>query len=194
MKLDWLKNVRTKIGIEGRNIIVVGSIVFSLVGFIACIRRLDAAPIFYGCFATGFFVVGATALFIGLLAKPQPSEVSPKFVHQQIGPQQFILAGGLQSIEELKEFLRHAHHLQYLPPPAGLVQGTATSESDYRMLTPADAAEIAKQDEEGIDSLLEREAIGLVEAFEAAPQQLGTRTARELGKGAGPVGEKEKKP
>ena len=156
MSLEWLKSISARIGIEGRNTVIVAGLAFCGFGLWLFLRTYDDHPILSFAFLAAFFLLGAAAILIGLLRKPQPSEVSDKFLYQQIG-RQVIYAGGLQSLPELVELLRTAHNVQPLPPPSAIVTGAAADEASYRLISEPEAQELALKDREGVQQNLLRE-------------------------------------
>jgi hypothetical protein len=81
----------------------------------------------------------------------------PKFLLQQIG-QQTLIASGLQSAPEMVEILRHAHNIRDLPPPSGIVVGSAANPGDRKDLTAAAAQALVQGDREAVTRNLLQEA------------------------------------
>lgn len=156
MTPEWLKSISAHIGVEGRNTIIVTALLFCAFGLWLFLRVYDSHPYIFLAFLIVFFLLAVSVILLGLLHKPQPSEVTQKFLLQQIG-QQILYAGGLQSGAELIEVLRAAHNVQPLPPPSGIVIGRAANESDYKEISAAEAARLASADEAGVRRNLEEE-------------------------------------
>lgn len=157
MSLDWLKSISARIGVEGRNTIIVSGLAFCGFGLWVFLRDYDHHLWVSLTFLAAFFLLGASAILIGLLRQPQPSEVAQKFLLQQIG-QQIFYAGGLQSSAELVELLRTAHNIHPLPPPSAIVLGSATRESDYKEIQQSEADDLVRKDRDGVRHNLEQEA------------------------------------
>jgi hypothetical protein len=83
--------------------------------------------------------------------------VAQKYFLQQVD-KQILFAGGFQSQSEIVEFLKAAHNIHDLPPPAGLVRGSAANESDRHELSSTEAERLARQDKNGVDRMLAAEA------------------------------------
>ncbi len=177
MNLDWLKSLSARIGIEGRNTIIVSSLAFCGFGTWLFLREYNSHPVLSSVFLVALFLLGCGTVLIGLLVKPQPSEVAEKFLLQQIG-QQVFYAGGLQSPSDLVELLRAAHNVRDLPPPSGIVEGSAANEANHRELPSQQAEEIARQDREGVRRMIEREAEKIVTSLGAA--QLTVETPKRI--------------
>ncbi len=157
MTPEWWKSISARIGVEGRNTIIVAGLIFSGFGLWIFLRDYDHHPWVSVVFLAASFLLGASAILIGLLRQPQPSEVAQKYLLQQVG-QQVFYAGGLQSSAELVELLRAAHNIQPLPPPSAIVVGKATRETDYQQIQQSEADELVRKDREGVRRNLEQEA------------------------------------
>src|ERR1700686_5727421 len=107
MNLGWLRSISASIGIEGRNIVIVAVLMFCGVSTWEFLRSYKDHPLLSSIFLSAIFLLALTIALLGLLAKPQPSEVTPKYVLQQVGSQIFY-TGGIQSSEELTEVLKTA--------------------------------------------------------------------------------------
>ncbi len=178
MSLDWLKSISAKVGIEGRNVTIVAALVFCGFGLWIFNQSYASHWQLSIAFLCAFFALAATVVLVGLLAKPQPSEVTQRYFVRQIGNQQFIFVSGMQSQEELAALLRAAHNVQELPPPTGLVKGSAADENNYQDLSPMEAAGIATGDNEEVQKKLIAEASRLLSSF--APQRLAAQAMCEL--------------
>jgi len=168
---EWLRSISARIGVEGRNTIIVSGLVFSGFGLWLFVREYDHHPWMALGFLTAFFLLGTSTILIGLLRPPQPSEAAQKFLLQQVG-QRFFLAGGFHSNADLVELLRVAHNVQDLPPPSAIVVGTATKEADYKEITPSEGDQLARSDRESVQRNLEREA-GRIKSALGIPQIAG---------------------
>jgi hypothetical protein len=169
MKLTWLRSISASIGIEGRNTVIVGALMFCGLGIWEFLREYKDHALLSSIFLTAFFIFALAIAFVGLLAKPRPSEVTPKYVLQQIGSQTFY-TGGIQSSEELTEVLKAAHNIRQLPLPVAMVKGKATDESQYKELSVAEAQTISKKINEGVEGLLRNEVQRILDTVN--PNQL----------------------
>jgi hypothetical protein len=177
MSFDWLKSFSAKIGVEGRNTVIVAGLVFCGFGLWLFLSGYKDHPLLSWVFASAFFLLGASIALIGLLVKPQPSEIAQKFLLQQVG-QQVFYAGGLQSPTDLLELLRALQNIRPLPPPAAVVEGSASNESEYKPLSPDEAAALALKDREGMERMIRLQAeriqsgLGVQQATGEVPKQI----------------------
>ncbi|HMD98331.1 MAG TPA: hypothetical protein VKM93_13500 [Terriglobia bacterium] len=177
MSLDWFKSVSAQIGVEGRNIVIVAGLVFCAFGLWLFLSGYKDHPLLSWVFVSAFFLLGASIALIGLLVKPQPSEIAQKFLLQQVG-QQFFYAGGLQSPSDVLEVLRTLQNIRPLPPPSAVVEGSASNEGEYKPLSPEEAAALAAKDREGIERMIRLQAeriqtgLGVQQAAAEAPKQI----------------------
>lgn len=152
MNLDFLKSITAKV--EGRTVVVVAGLVFC--GFCIWIFAHLPVTIVSTLFLAAAFALGCAIVLIPLLGKPQPSEPPPKFLIQQVGSQTFY-TGGHHSTDELINLLREARNIQPLPPPSALVMGSPKDSAQYKPLSPAEAEELQRQDEIGVEKMLRAE-------------------------------------
>ncbi len=157
MNFDWLKAISARIGIEGRNTIIFLSVAFCGFGVWLFERSFGDHPILSSIFLASFLILAVATILIGLLAQAKPSEVAEKYLLQQVD-KQILFAGGFQSPSEIVDFLRAAHNVHDLPPPFGLVKGSARNEAEHQTISSADAECIARDDKAGVDRMLLSEA------------------------------------
>ena len=154
----WLKSISAHL--EGRPAIIVAGLIFC--GFVVHlgVGELDK-HVYVSVSLLGTALVLAIALlFIALFVKPTPADVAEKIL--QIGPQLFF-ATGIQSHTEMVELIRESYNIRNLPPPFGIVRGPVSDEKQYQELTPTERDEIARQDREGVATMLSREADRLLQ-------------------------------
>lgn len=158
MSASWLKSIQARLTakIEGRNVIIVCGVVFCGFGLWLVNRSYGQHATLSIVFMSLFALLGGVTIFVGLLAQPR-ADISNKYFLKQVGDQ-FLLAGGFQAPSEIIEFLRAAHEIRDLPPPAGIVKGSASNEADHRQIDQLEAARIALEDKLGVDEMLGREA------------------------------------
>jgi hypothetical protein len=174
VNLDWLKSISARVGVEGRNMIIVAGLGFCAFALWLFLKEIDRHPWIALGFLTASFVLAATVILVGLLKPPLPSEVAEKFLLQQIG-HQTIYAGGLQSGSELAQLLRVFHNVRELPAPAAIVAGDAGNAENYQDLQPVEANELLDKDRDGVTKNLEEEAQRIKSA-------LGTKRTGKLPK------------
>lgn len=170
MTLDWLKSFQAKVGVEGRNVIVVAGLFFLAFAFWLVLRTYVEHPVVSIVLGSVLLAFGMATISIGLLAKPQPSDVTSRYLFQQVG-KQLIYAGGMQSKEEVVSLLREAHNIKELPAPAALIRGAAADPTSYESLSPQDAASIIQRDREGVARMLDVEALRILSATTQSPTQ-----------------------
>lgn len=178
MKIDWLalsKSLSARI--EGRNTSITVLLAFCSLALWQILATYKEHPLLSWIFGG---IIICFAGFIGIAAlvlKPQPSEVTTRWLVQQVG-QQIISAGGLQSFEELRVLLRHAHNIHDLPAPAGIVKGSAANPADYRDLSSEEAEAMAHNDHVQVENLLRAEAVRI--AASVAGRQVSTSLPPDL--------------
>jgi len=186
MNFDWLKSISARVGVEGRNTVIVSGLGFCGFGIWLFVREFERHPLLSWVFLSAFFALGGAIALVGLLAKPQPSEVAQSYFVQQNVDKQFLYAGGFQSQSDMVEFLRAAHEIEYLPRPSGIVAGSAADESTYKDISAEEADELARKDREGVQRLLWLEAdkiqssLGLPRAAGGVPKQIAGTDAGAL--------------
>src|SRR5689334_13467307 len=120
MTPDWLASLSKSISarVEGRN--VAALIILAFCGFMSwlVVGKMDSHPLFIALFFSAIFAITVVVVSALLLMKPHPSEVSEKAV---LVGRDAMWARGLQSSDELRAFLKAAHNIRDLPPPAGIV-------------------------------------------------------------------------
>jgi len=153
MNLDFLKAVNAKV--EGRSVVVIAGLAFC--GFCLWIfaTHLPITTVSV-VFLVGAFALACAIVLIPLLGKPQPSEPAPKFLIQQVGNQTFY-SGGHHSTDEMINLLRAARNIQPLPPASALILGSPKDSAQYKALSPAEAEELQRKDEMGVEELLRSE-------------------------------------
>lgn len=183
MNLDWLRAVSAKIGIEGRNIIIVSGLVFCGFGLYLFTSGYSSHPLLSWVFSFALFFLGSAIVLIGLLAKPQPSEIAQKFLLQQIG-QQIFYAGGFQSPSALADLLREAHNIKDLPPPCAVVRGSASNEADHREISAGEAEKLVRKDRENIREMFRLEAEKIISSL--GVRQVASGQQRRIGASSQP--------
>lgn len=176
MNPAWFKSVSARI--EGRNVTIGLGLLFCG----ALVWQLDRTyrdhSTFSGVLISLLLALAAGVILVGLLVKPRPTDVTPRTLIRQFGPQQMIFVAGMQSHEELVALLRAAHNIEDLPPPAALIEGTASNQADYRDLSPERAAEIAEGDRDQVTKKLRDEAARIIAAL--IPENMPTQRIGEI--------------
>jgi uncharacterized SAM-binding protein YcdF (DUF218 family) len=176
MSLDWLKSISARVGIEGRNVVIVAGLLFCGFCFWLLDGRYQIHPLLSWIFLGCMVLLACAIILIGLLVRPQPSEIAEKFLLQQIG-QQIFLAGGFQSPADLIDLLREAHNIQNLPPPSAIVKGSAANEADYVGVSAQEAEQLALKDRDGVQRNIRREADRLLSSL--GVQQIAGGTPKQ---------------
>lgn len=166
MKINWLEPLSRSLSarIEGRNTAIAALVIFGGFVFWVLVSSYEKHPLLSWIFCGLIFALIVLVAIASLLMKPQPSEVSEKWLVQMAGHQLFS-AGGIQSFDELRELLRHAHNVHELPPPSGIVKGSALNASDYQDISAAEAGKITERDRAGVTGQLAEEAVNIAKSL-----------------------------
>lgn len=131
-------------------------------------------------FLIASFLLAVCIVLLGLLKRPQPSEVANRVLLRQIGDR-FFFASGLQSSEEMINLLSSSHNIRELPPPSAIIEGDAGVEDNYREIGEAEAKSLVREDNAGVRRNLEREALRITSALVSGEiRRLTQGTASEI--------------
>jgi len=158
VKIAWFKSIQARLSakIEGRNVIIAIAIVFCGFGLWIFIESYNQHPAFSIVFCSILMLLSGSTIFVGLLAQPRASDITNKyFMH--LFENDLLLGGGFQAPSEIIDFLKAAHEIRELPPPSGIVKGSASNEADHQRIDKLEAARMALEDKLGVEEMLGRE-------------------------------------
>lgn len=147
-----------------RSLIVTVAVMFFALTTFLSISHYQQNPWLFGSLAfVGVVLVGlVVAVGLGVLGKPVQAEPGPLsfFTIQKLG---MYFASGLSSPQALAETVRLLSGTQPLPIPAGVVDGDAANEKNWREIPAAEARELAEEDNAAVDRRVQEIALQLAE-------------------------------